>query len=254
VPALESLLPSTEELAENVVGFDLATVVFLSGSVIAGFGHANSDVDVYVCFAADADLARVTEEADTVPEPLTGAPATAFYVGQTRWDIEFLAESDVEAAIAKVEGLDEGEVAGLSAREIDLFARLSVAIAVKGADRLEAWKTRVLTSRLSSVLSARYLTAADGHVDDALGLLEVGDVATAAYSARLAFELGTDALLAAEGRYWPTPKWRIPQLRRGPAGSVDLEEYLAVTQMRAFDGRAWVERVVDRVREFPLEL
>jgi hypothetical protein len=254
VPELESLLPSTDELEANIAGFDRAAVVFLSGSLIAGFGHANSDVDVYVCFASAADLTAVTTEADTVREPLTGAPVAAFYVGETRWDVEFVAAGDVDSAIAKVEELDESDDPAVSEHEIDLLSRLSVAAPVKGVEQLEAWKSRLQASRLSSVLAARYLTAADGHVEDALGLLEVDDVPTAAYCARLAFELGTDALLAAEGRYWPTPKWRIAQLRRGPAGSVDLEEYLAVTEMRALDGRAWVERVVDRVREFPLEL
>src|SRR5207248_1568976 len=118
-------IPSAEEVAEHVPAFERSTAIFLSGSLVAGFGHANS-----------------------------------------------------------------------------------------GGDLVDAWQQRLAASRFGDILVSRYLEAADGFAEDALGLLDVGDVHTAAYCARLAYELGTQAMLAHSGRYCPGSKWRIAQLRR----------------------------------------
>jgi hypothetical protein len=79
-------------------------------------------------------------------------------------------------------------------------------------------------------------------------------VHTAAYCARSGFEFGTQALLAADGRICPSVKWHVAQLRDRPAGTVTVDDYLEIVEMRGFDGRPWVERVVDRVRDLAFEL
>ena len=247
-------LPSQAVIAERVPELDRAAAAFLSGSLVAGFGHANSDVDVYVCFARRDDLERVRAAADVVAEPVSGSPVAVFYADTVRWDVEFVLAEEIEALIGRVEALESVEKVPLADPEIDLLYRITVGRPVLGAPLVEAWQERIAGSPLRAVLTSRYLDFADTMLDDALGLLEVEDVHAAAYCAQLGFEWATHALLAADGRICPSDKWRIAQLRNGPAGSIALDDYLEIVEMRDFDGRRWVERVVDRAREIAFEL
>jgi hypothetical protein len=178
----------------------------------------------------------------------------AFYVETVRWDVEFVLVEEIEALIARVEALENVENASLGEPDVDLLYRISIGRPVLGEPLVETWQERIAPSPLTAALTSRYLDLSDGMLDDALGLLEVGDVQTAAYCARLGFEHATHALLAADGRICPSPKWRIAQLRDRPAGSVTLDDYLEIVEMRGFDGRPWVERVIDRARDIAFEL
>lgn len=247
-------LPTHAEVAERVPELDRAAAAFLSGSLVAGFGHANSDVDVYICFASRDDLERVRAASHVIREHQSGSPVAAFYVETVRWDVEFVLAEEIEGLIGRVEGLGSVEKAPLSDPEIDLLYRISVGRAIAGAPLVAAWQQRIAHSPLTEALTSRYLDFADALLDDALGLLEVEDVHTAAYCARLGFEYATHALLAASGRICPSPKWRIAQLRSHPAGSITLDAYLEIVEMRDFDGRPWVEQVIDRTRDLAFEL
>ena len=247
-------IPSAEEVAEHVPAFERSTAIFLSGSLVAGFGHANSDVDVYVVLSTAREVEEAAAGRRATPVQDGGA-VSGFYVGDVRWDMELVLAPEIEKLVGRIEGAEEVDQFPLTDGEIDLLYRISVGVAIRGGDLVDAWQQRLAASRFGDILVSRYLEAADGFAEDALGLLDVGDVHTAAYCARLAYELGTQAMLAHSGRYCPGSKWRIAQLRREPAGSVTLDDYLEVVEMRDFaaDG-AWVERVLGRVRGFAFEV
>jgi hypothetical protein len=247
-------IPPEQALEERVPGFSRAAAVFVSGSLVAGFGHANSDVDVYVCFASAEDRQDALQPMQTTTEPDSGMPMSVFYADEVRWDVEYHLAGDVEALIERVEEPEEPSQVILSDSEIDLLYRISVAKPIRGAELVESWQRRTVESKLGEILTTRYFAVVDAAVEDALGLLETGDVSTAAYCARNAFEQGTAAVLASSGRYCPSAKWRISQLRKHPAGSITAEEYLEVVEMRDFDGPEWVERVVDRTRDLAFEI
>jgi predicted nucleotidyltransferase len=247
-------LPSRAEIAERVPRFDHAAAVFLSGSIVAGFGHANSDVDVFVCFPSRDDLERVRAAPDIVAEPSSGSPVAVFYVEDVRWDVEFVHTEEIESLLRRLEAIQSVEKVPLADTEIDLLYRIVVGRPLSGAPLVELWQQRIASSRLREALTSRYLDLADGMLDDALGFLESGDIHTAAYCARSGFEFGIQALLAADGRICPSVKWHIAQLRDRPAGSVTVDHYLDVVEMRGFDGLPWVQRVVDRVRDLAFEL
>jgi hypothetical protein len=247
-------IPPERALEERVPGFREAAAVFVSGSLVAGFGHANSDVDVYVCFASAEDRADALAAAQTTAEPDSGTPMSVFYADDVRWDVEYHLAEEIEALLGMIERPSEPSQVILSDSEIDLLYRISVAKRISGTELLESWQQRIEESKLRDILSSRYFAVVDAAVEDALGLLEVGDVSTAAYCARNAFEQGTAAVLASTGRYCPSAKWRIAQLRKSPAGSITAEEYLDIVEMRGFDGPEWVERVVDRTRDLAFEI
>jgi hypothetical protein len=248
------VLPSDREIAARVPGSADASALFLSGSVIAGWGHANSDIDVYACFS-DADaLTKALEGVDIQREPDSGAPVVAFYAGDRRWDVEYVLETSVAELIARVTAVVDFSGVRLSYGDIDLLHRIRIGRPVGGGTKLAEWQAAITASSLTDILTSRYLGMSDGMVDDALGLLEVGDIETAAYCARMAFESLADALLAADGRSCPSAKWRIRQLQEAAAGPLTAREYLEVVEMRGYDGRAWVENTIDRIRELTLEL
>jgi hypothetical protein len=247
-------IPSAEEVAEHVPAFERSTAIFLSGSLVAGFGHANSDVDVYVVLSTADELEEAAAGTRTTPVEGGGA-VSGFYVGDVRWDTELVLAPEIEKLIGRIEDAEDVDQFPITAGEIDLVYRISVGAAIRGHELVDAWQQRLAASRFGDILVSRYLEDADGLVEDALGLLDVGDIHTAAYCTRLAYEIGTQAMLARSGRYCPGSKWRIAQLGREPAGSVTLEEYLDVVEMRDFtcDG-PWIERVLARVRSFAFEV
>jgi hypothetical protein len=170
-------IPSAEEIAEHVPVFRRSTAVFLSGSLVAGFGHANSDVDVYVVFATAAEIAKAAADAKAAVGPEGGAVA-GFYVGDVRWDMELVAAPDVETLLGRVEDVDEVDQFPISDGEIDLLYRISVGAAIRGVELVEAWQERLGASRFGEILVSRYLELADGFAEDAIGLLDVADVHT----------------------------------------------------------------------------
>ena len=246
-------LPSADDVAAHAPSFDRAAVVIISGSLVAGFGHAYSDIDVYVVFDDGDDLAAAARSADAVPEPISGVTVSAFYVGKQRWDSELLTRADVEGILAQVERSGPIETIHVKPGEVELLYRISVGVAFRGHDTFDSWQSRIRQSRLAEYLRERSLTQASGLVEDALGLVEVGDAQSASYCVRLAFERMTDAFLFNSGRLCPNPKWRLAQLRQEPAGPITAEEYAEVVGLTGDDGERGVERIADRVRDLALD-
>ncbi len=243
------LLPNDDEIAARIPLADEAAAIFLSGSLVAGLGHANSDVDVYVVLPGDA----ATRGADTQSDPMSGASVLAFYVGHVRWDVEYVASDDMDKLVDRLFG-DPLEIS-LSYGDQDLAYRCLVGVPIKGEAWLAETQAAIRQSNLFDAVVEKHHSLADGLLDDALGLLEYSDVQSAAHCVRLAFEHMTDAWLAKTGRICPSSKWRDRQLTIEAAGPIAVEEYRSITQFRGFDGSPdWIYHVIDRARELGLEL
>jgi hypothetical protein len=238
--------------------------VYISGSRVLGWAHANSDVDAFVVTSDRPDfLSRESSEwtivqtrVSTTPPEITIAVA---FIGHERCDVEYWLEVQVDELVRRVEESDvAGGLAGaeLDQAEIDFLFRLSVGVPLAGSDWLAERQARVAASDFANVVAARRLDEADGFVDDAVGQLRSGDVESALLAGRAAFGAAVDALLALAGELYPNPKWRVRKLRRTQIPAISWDEYWTIETMQEFDpreARVWVETVLARTQALMLE-
>jgi len=245
-----ALLPSREEFLSEVAIPGSWTCIFVSGSIVAGWGHANSDLDIYV----------VTDKRLSIPStavlPVGGitpadVPVLEGFVDDRRWDVELWLEDQVEQVLSKVTAVDMtegGTTAALSPEHIDFLYRISIGVALDGAEWL-AEKQRILAeSQFRVLLAGRAFNDADGWIDDAVGLLQSSDPRSAVLAAREAFTLVVDGLLASHGEFAPNHKWRAQKMLRARPDELRFEEYWAIETMRGLDPddpSRWVVHVLE---------
>ncbi|MER8235554.1 hypothetical protein [Streptomyces sp. NPDC094049] len=252
-------LVSLEQLRELGVLPATCRSVYVSGSLVRGWGNALSDVDVYVITEADyrsdtAVYGQVPLETDTLPVEIR-------YVDGRRWDIEYWRSDQIDQVLAKVDWsvLEGSQEAGrrLSTDELDLLERLSYAQPLAGEEWLASRQKRLADSALRSVMVARALNGADTYTEDVVGQLEADDVDSAVLSVKIAFGYAMDALLAFEGEYGQNAKWRARRFREADPTIVTFDQYWAIETMRSFDPsapRAWVEEALRLCQHVSMEV
>lgn len=228
---------------------------FVSGSLLEGWGHATSDLDVYIV----SDDWSGLEDAETHATPVALEPSriltAGVWVGEGRWDLQYWLAAQVDQVFAKVEGDPDSrppELAPLGADEIEFLHRLSIGHPVFGGDWFAERVERLGRSRFQRMEAARMLASADGFLDDALGLLETGDLESAVLAAHRSLRFTIDGFLCHYGELNPSEKWRARKFRRAQPAEISWDEYWALETMRDLDRddpAAWVLRVVERCRE-----
>jgi hypothetical protein len=221
--------------------------VFVGGSLARGWGHANSDLDLFVV------VDRPWRSTTCAYNPVSLRPATVatevVQVEHRRWEIRYWHDSQVEQVLAKVSPHDFPHGSAwrtLTDIESTFLERLSRAVEVEGHDWLGRRQDELRRSAFQSIVVTDALLAADSHIEDAVGLLQSGDLDSAVLSARMAFGRAIDALLASNGELGQERKWRARRMRIVTSPIVSFEQYWDVETMRHFDPaapRRWVEDV-----------
>ena len=241
-------MPSLEPLREAGIVGDDTRAVFLSGSLVEGWGHPNSDLDLYV-FGERARPSSVTG-VRLLPLPTPEVDLVVHYEGDVRWDVECWRVAQVDELLGKVATADDPRAAtslALSYRETEILYRLSIGEPILGAAWLDAVKERIARSRLARFLAATAFNAADNLIEDTVGTLAAGDDASAVLAAQKAFGLTIDGLLYSKGHLCPNQKWRARKLADVAPAEISWEEYWAIETYAGYsrNGAAeWVEQVL----------
>jgi len=242
---------SVETLASLGALPEAYEAIFLSGSVAEGWGHANSDLDVYVITDHPVVGERVTFEHARLD--LTEVPSLSVYAGGQRIDVEYWRPSQIDELLANVAELPHlgGQSAGsdLDRLELALLHRISVGRALENERWLEETKKRVRESAVRAITASRYFNLADSLFNDASGLLQSGDLESAVLAARRGFDLTIDGLLATYGELAPSQKWRARKMRRAQPAEIGWDEFWRIAVMAdlpALGERRWVTTVVTR--------
>jgi hypothetical protein len=250
---------SLDQIPDEITIPDDSVCVFVSGSLVAGWGHAASDVDLYVVTGAPALVATTaTLELGLSSRPLP--VMTAFGPDGVRYDVEYWTVAQVDELLEAVrEGRDRDHALAvpLSYGDVDWFFRLSIGVAILGGEWLREAKQRLAGSALPVILAAREFYEADGFIEDALGLAEVGDRESAVLAARTALGHAVDGYLFANGSFSPGVKWRYRKLAALTSTTLSAAEYWRLETMRELDlhdVRPWVERVVEVCQTLMLEV
>jgi hypothetical protein len=252
-------------LRADVSGVELAQVtravgadpkhdlLFLSGSLVAGFGNPRSDLDLFV---VTGSLAEAAARATQAFSRFLGSERTVVLVQDAsfarQWDVEVWTRSGVDGLRAKWFGTGDpmkslDSAWGLTEADFDFVHRLSIAQPVNSPAGLADLQARFDFGRLPSLLCARRTANYESRATDALGAIEGGQLETAHYSARMALEFALDAYLAALGETYVAPKWMHEKAKRTCPND---PLYLAFRELErqppatADDYALWVERAL----------
>jgi hypothetical protein len=181
-------------------------IVYVSGSVVDGFGNAWSDVDVF----AVVDRAPVGPHAQQASTNWT----SQHLAGGRRYDWEFWRPEDVRALAERVDGLELGtgrHILGTAFLHIEqcFVHRLRTGLPVLNRDGLDELRARFDFDRFAAFQSEEAIRWLDAHTEDLCGMLDAHDAETALPTARAVVETAVDAYCHHRGSTDPVRKWRV---------------------------------------------
>ncbi|MGW0589554.1 hypothetical protein [Streptosporangium sp. NPDC002607] len=248
-----------ETLRDNNLLPQSCESVFLSGSLVRGWGNPTSDLDITLV-TTEPWAGPSAEPSFVALEPPVIQWEKIHAMGR-RWDIEYWQDGQVDQVLAKVSHeAFKGDRAAwklLTEDETAFLERIPYAVPVSGHQWLYDRREQQCESAYTSVLVSRSLDHADSFVEDAVGACEAGDLDSAVLSARLAFGHAIDALLAGHGEFGHSPKWRARRFRKAGPRLLTFDHYWSVETMRTFDPAdpvRWVEEVVSLCQRVSMEV
>ncbi|MEV7010666.1 hypothetical protein [Streptosporangium sp. NPDC051022] len=239
-------LPTFNEIAGKYPVFANALSVYAAGSVVQGWGHANSDLDLYV----------VTEEPVVVGDELesfvrhvsTEDPVIRIVLGEFgafRADIEVWRAEQIDEVIARFDcGTPSQETPELDKAEQDMLYRLASGSPLQGESWWRSRRAAIDESGYGLWLAENRKLIAETFLEDVAGLLISGDHETALLAAHEAFTGAVEAVLAASGDYSINRKWLYRRLLAFPLPEITVDEAWAMLTMRGAheDTAGWAER------------
>jgi hypothetical protein len=253
----EKAIPSLGEILATYPEFTPSTCIFVSGSLTQGWGHAKSDLDLYVISEAPLDVSNPQLELykqgiSTEPSEMYVAVAE---LGHYRADIELWLLPQVEQLIARFESsVPSQEAAALGHNEKELFYRLVAGAPLSGDDWWRVTRERILSSCYGLWLAENRKLMAEGQLEDVAGLLESGDTHSAALAAREGLVLGLEAALALGGDYSASRKWlhrRTEVAKRLPVATEEIWSALTMEGATSEPGK-WAARTAELIQQLIL--
>jgi hypothetical protein len=258
-----ALVPTPEECQATLRSHhalpETYACVYLTGSLIRGWGNSGSDLDFYVI----TDEPWHPSEAVSASVPLGQGKIyfKALKESGVGWDVEYWQEAQIEQVLAKVsrEHYEQRVLLGglLTGFERDMLERLLYAVPIDGASWLAETRRRLEASAFLPMVVCDALALAKTYLDDAEGMLAIGDDDSAVLAARTAFTHTVDGLLAAHGVAARNAKWHARRFREAAPSVMGYEEYWAIETMRGYsrdEGAGWVRQVIDSCRRIANEL
>ncbi|MEV7192273.1 PqqD family protein [Streptomyces sp. NPDC093510] len=236
-------LPDYEEVVRRYPRLAAAECVFISGSLVAGWGNERSDLDIFVIASRDRMSEVIPDSVDRI-----GAGGSVDHfdamgtVGGFRADIEFWSEEHVDALIGKTQPRDEpylGRAGEPDEVEQDLLYRISIGHALSGHDWLAERNRRIKASDFSMWLAEAYKVDGENQLDDLIGMIASNDVKSAVLMARDTYLSAVQAILAFQGDISPSKKWVAHRLAQAKFEGLSVEEAWPILTMRDCSDRDW---------------
>lgn len=252
---MTSMMPDTSTIcprlrSNNFLPND-TVAVFLTGSIVRGWGNPTSDLDVHVV-VRDQPISTAGEASSVALEP-NYLQSERTFVDGLRWDIEYWSLKQVDQLLHKVSWeAYEGPTplwSTLTVPELSMLERMPYALAADDGSWLAMTQQRLRDSAHAVILCGISLRKSDGFVEDAAGCLAAGDIQSATLAAQLAFGHVVDALQATHGQFGSSwPKWRARRMMLVNSPALSFEQYWSTTTMASFnekDPQSWVKATLD---------
>jgi len=192
-------------------------VVFVSGSLVEGFGNENSDLDLFL----------VRYEGEVTPDPRQVLATVGFEGAYV--DYEVYNQANMAAVARRINETDETDFRAVwetSLDRLDLYYRTAVAEPAHNPDGLQE-----LRRQFDRDVAARLLQAWAGlrsvvRLQEARESLDAGYAPQALVSAQAAAAHAADSYLASQGEAYPNLKWRYEKIARRFGRDSDLYQRL----------------------------
>ena len=238
-----------ELLAEHELLPAAPEAIYLAGSLVRGWGNPSSDLDVYVI------VPEPWNRGDAETGPVSVAPGTvpihAFIAEGRRWDVEYWTDSQADELLGLVSWASfeagRARAESLTTHETAFMQRLAFADVVTGAEWLSRRARQFDDAAVKTMIASRALYELDLLTEDAVGMVQAGDLHSAVLAARYAFGAAVEALLASHAEFNEQAKWRARRMEDVAPAELTFEDYWAIETMRDFDPTApekWVEDVL----------
>jgi len=241
------MLPTATDVFDAFEVFRPAVSIFAAGSVVLGWGHGTSDIDLYVVLPEPiaAVPGAYTRTASTT-DPIMYIVLAQF--GAFRADIEVWTREQVEEVIARFSGPATGYEADRT--EQDLLNRLMTGKPLHGESWWREARTRIAESQYSTWLVGRRLGRARSATSAAEQRLDSGDALPAALAAREAFACTVEAVIASGGDYSVNRKWLFRRMQATPVPGLDVDAAWQRLTMRGAEASpaSWAEATVAECR------
>ncbi|MEU9047979.1 MULTISPECIES: hypothetical protein [unclassified Kitasatospora] len=230
----ELQLPTAADVHAKYPAFADATSVFVSGSLIWGWAHANSDLDLYVIskepFVAGPGMETFERHISTA-DPLIWITLGEF--GPFRTDIEIWREEQVDEIIGRfANGVPNQEMPEIGMSEHDMLHRLASGAPIAGDDWFNSRRDAIRASSFSAWLAEAKKLDAEGFLEDVAGLLASNDEHAAVIAAREAFNRSLAGLLALYGEYGVSPKWMFKRVLAAQPTEISKDEAWELLTMK----------------------
>ena len=180
-------------------------LAFFSGSLIAGLGHANSDVDIHL----------ILEGGDKLPHQMFDRDGVRVQATVIDDKVVYSAEERTKAYVTTTTNRDQ---VTMTETALWHFARVCTSEFVGGSDKeLIAAYERIDRLVASKVLMARFAADSAIFTDDANGMLQRGAYQSAYYAAGIALKIAIDVVLASERDLYVLPKFLFARVGRSNA-------------------------------------
>ncbi|OJF12823.1 hypothetical protein BG844_18585 [Couchioplanes caeruleus subsp. caeruleus] len=236
-----------------------ATASFIGGSVARGWQHARSDADVYVVLSQP--WTGPANGMNTVALSPGVVPTQITHLDDRRWELRYWTEGQVSQLFEKtgwdVFSADDPTGRRITPYEVAFLCRLATALPISGVSWLHEAGQRLKASAFRAILTVRALNDADAAVEDALGMVESGDLGSAVLAARTAFGAAVDALTLHHGEYGLEAKWQDRRVRATQPALLPIGVYRDFITLRSLDPRSptdWIMSVLEWCRRVALEV
>lgn len=180
-------------------------LAFFSGSLVAGLGHANSDVDIHM----------ILESGDKLPHQMFDRDGVRVQATVVDDKVVYSAADRTKAFATTTTDRDQVTMTDTAMWH---FARVCTSELVSGSDEeLIAAYEHIDRAVASKVLMARFAADSAIFTDDANGMLQRGAYQSAYYAAGIALKMAIDVVLASERDLYVLPKFLFARVGRSKA-------------------------------------
>lgn len=221
-------------------------LIFLSGSIIEGYGNTRSDLDAFI----------VTEEKRI--NPMNGENIFIVMIDEQPVDIEYIAYDDLLSMIQDLNTMDFTDLNAClmfkyDVNELDLLHRFLIGKPIHNQEKFSSVLQLLRKEQLIRYLIRKRFNIYDNCLNDVMGAYESRDLPTAMFGVKALLNIGMDIFLASCGDTSVSEKWRSRRLLRY-AGE-DSEEYKTYISYHfrnvnsEKDQGAFVEEIIEYTNE-----
>lgn len=247
-PILKSLETDAASLLQlEDLSPESPAAIYLSGSLVEGFGNQCSDVDIFV-------VGALKPSGQTVIKKSKFSIAIHF-LGKRRVDFEYWPEDVMRELADKLAHIDVRK--DFVAEKLDpveeLFIhRLKIGIPLARPERLQELRSHFNFELFTRYLAQQSIHRIDGALEDLYGMIDDLDTDVALMRARDLVGLACDAYCHRLGNTNPLPKWR-PKVLAALAGRERVDEVAAMFWRLQFPEGNLLRRDMPAARAYLME-